>query len=412
LLAASQAALLLRATHGTAAAERAPATGWSGGLDGVWHWRLPDTPNGLRPTQSWHATGAAPDGTIYVGGMDHATNSALYRLEPRRGVLRLVGDARSASEAAGNWQPGETAEKFHTRPLWHDGKVYVASMDRSTMDDAYLSRRGFHWYAYDPARDSFRDLSAAEPGGTGAPHGGLVTLAADPARNLIYGAGVPTGEIFRYDVARGRTQNLGRPPSFDRPYVYTNRMMWVDSRGRLHFTAGGPDPSIYGHVHTWDPDRGFGERRDWPLQGELALEVGQWMADRKTCFLADAEGHVYRFGDEGPSWSYLGKADLPRFLWVFHVSAGGEKAWLATSQGRASALYEFDLAAGRTRRLCALAELGADLAGLDLHTGYDAWDGEGRFYFTSFSSAPGRGVLVTRVDPLRVEAALGRRTKP
>src|SRR3954452_14162249 len=29
----------------------------------------------------------------------------------------------------------------------------------------------FHWYAYDPLDDRFTDLSAVEPGGTGAEHG-------------------------------------------------------------------------------------------------------------------------------------------------------------------------------------------------------------------------------------------------
>src|SRR5579883_1127323 len=170
------------------------AAGWAGRRDGVWSWRLPDTPDGLRPTQSWHAIGSSPSGDIYVAGMDHATNSALYRIAAATNRLRYLGDARAASEAAGNWRPGETAEKFHTRPLWLDGKVYVASLDRSTLDGAYLSRRGFHWYAYDAADGRFRDLSAVEPGGVGAPHLGLVTLAGDPARRLIYGAAVPTGE--------------------------------------------------------------------------------------------------------------------------------------------------------------------------------------------------------------------------
>ena len=51
-----------------------------GTSDGVWYWTLPDTPNGLRPTQSWSGAGSAPDGDIYVAGMDHRTNAALYRL--------------------------------------------------------------------------------------------------------------------------------------------------------------------------------------------------------------------------------------------------------------------------------------------------------------------------------------------
>lgn len=224
--------------------------GWAGKLDGTWHWRLPDTPNGLHPTQSWHATGSAPDGGIYVGGMDHRTNAALYRIEALTGTLRYVGDARSASEAAQNWMPGETAQKFHTRPLWHREKIYVATMDRSDLDAGYLQLRGFHWYAYDPKYESFTDLSASEPGGSAVPHGSLVTLASDPVHNVIYGAGVPTGTIYRYDVASGHTEDLGRPASYKQPYVYTGRVMWVDARGRLYFTASNWDEPATHDMYT------------------------------------------------------------------------------------------------------------------------------------------------------------------
>lgn len=405
---------------GAAALGADGASGWAGRLDGVRLWRLPDTPDGLKPTQSWHSLGSTPSGDIYIGGMDHATNAALYRLDGRTGRLRYVGDARAASEAARNWRPGETAEKFHTRPLWLDGKVYVATLDRSTLDDAYLARRGFHWYAYDPARDRFTDLSAAEPGGSAAAHGGLVTLAADPARQVIYGAAVPTGDIFRYDVRPGRTENLGRPAAYDRPYVYAGRIMWVDSRGRLYFTAGNPfvgryDPAIYAHVYYYDPSTGgFGERKDWRLQEPRALELGRCLPGPKRCFFTDDHGHVYRFDDDGPRWRYLGQAELPQvqsWLWMFQVSDDGRSAYYTTSSWKPEAnpasLYELDLATGTSRRLCSLADLDPALGARQLHTGYDAWDRQGRFYFASFSTEPADNVLVARIDPARIKAALG-----
>lgn len=388
--------------------------GWSGTFDGVRHWTLPNTPNGLEPTQSWHATGSSPDGDIYVAGMDHVTNAALYRLDWRAGKLGFVGDARSASEAAKNWMPGETAQKFHTRPLWHRGKIYVATMDRSTLDDAYLTRRGFHWYAYDPSLGSFTDLSASEPGGSAVAHGNVVTLASDPVRNLIYAAAVPTGEIYRYDVERGRTDNLGRPASYDQPYVYTGRVMWVDSRGRLYFTASNSNsPSVHGHVHYYDPETGFGERKDWSLQEGQALELGQCLGNGKQCIFSDDKGHVYRFDDDGPSWSYLGQIETGQqgvYVWLFDVTADMSKVYTATSTVRRASdptsLYEFDLKTGKTERLCALAELDPALRDLPIHTGYDAWDPDGRFYFASFNARPDQPVILTRVDPARLKAAL------
>jgi outer membrane protein assembly factor BamB len=387
--------------------------GWAGRFDGTWHWALPDAPNGLKPTQSWHATGSAPDGSIYIGGMDHVTNSALYRLNPREGSVRYLGDARSASEAVRNWAPGETAQKFHTRPLWHDGKIYVATMDRSRLTDEYLTRRGFHWYAYDPGTGTFTDLSASEPGGTAVAHGNVVALASDPIRNVIYGAGVPTGEIYRFDVARNRTQVLGRPATYAEPYVYTGRVMWVDSRGRLYFTASNPkNPAVHGHVHYFDPETGFGEERGWALQEGQALEVGQCFDGGRKCLFSDDRGHVYRFDEVEHSWSYLGRIETGHIevqIWQFAASEGKVYAATSTSPHRSdsTALYEFDLKTGITYWVCALADLDPALRNLDIHTGYDAWDSSGRFYFTSFNGNPDQRVIVTRVDPARLTVAIG-----
>ncbi len=395
--------------------------GWAGTLDGTWHWRLPDTPNGLHPTQSWHATGSAPDGDIYVGGMDHKTNAALYRIDAQAGTLRYVGDARSASEAAHNWLLGETAQKFHTRPLWHNGRIYVATMDRSDLDAGYLDRRGFHWYAYDPAHDSFTDLSASEPGGSAVPHGNLVTLASDPARNVIYGAGVPTGEIYRYDVASGHTQGLGRSTSYTQPYVYTGRVMWVDARGRLYFTASNWDePAAHDHVHYYDPETGFGEEKDWLLQDGLALETGQCMEGGKRCLFGDDRGHVYRFDQDAHTWTYLGQVETGKKagwdgveFWLFAPSPDGKSVYVGTSTSprpsEDTTLYKFDFASGRTRRLCTMAELDPALEHLHVHTGFNAWDASGRFYFASFDGSPEHGVIVTRIDPARFEAELVQR---
>jgi hypothetical protein len=403
------------------------ASAWPGQIDGSWHWRLPDTPNGLQPYVSWHATGSAPNGDVYVAGMDHVTNSALYRLRAGTQAFTYVGDARSDSEAAGNWRPGETAEKFHTRPTWHLGNVYVATMDYSKLDGGYLERRGFHWYAFDPSGDSFSDLSAGEPEGVGARHLGLVTIASDPARNLLYGAAVPTGRIFRYDVGAKSTSDLGRPAAYDRDYLYVGRFMWVDSRGRLYLSAGNSRgygapyaPEIYGHVRYYQPGMGFGDLQDWKLEAS-AIESGQCTPDQKTCWVSDDLSHVYRFDDEGPSWSYLGRA-IPKAerAWVFHVSLDGKKAYALASvseAGEPGELYEFDLRDGASRKLCGVADLDPRLADFGLHTGYGTWDQLGRFYFVSFPSPDSpkhrqENAIVTAVDPVRLKSALGLTPQP
>ena len=413
--------LFLAAAARDAAAQSVTAR--PGALDGSWLWVLPTTANGLRPTQSWHATGSSPSGDIYVGGMDHATNSALYRIRPATNRLSYVGDARAASLAAGNLEPGETFEKFHTRPTWINGKIHVATMDYSTIDAGYLARRGSHLYAFDPVAAKLTDLSAGEPGGVSAPHVSVVTLAADPARKLLYEAAAPTGQILRYDLVKKKTTNLGRPSRYDRPYLYVGRFMWVDSRGILYFSAGNTayvaayNPAIYQHIYIYKPGSGFGERTGWRLQGTRAIETGQCISGGAVCYLADDQSRIYRFTNSGPSWAYVGRAVATNeTVWVFHVAADGKRAYVITTQstapGSVPALYEYDLASRTSRRLCAITDIDPAFAGYDRHTGYNAWDDRGRFYFASFPSirSPLFGtvnVRVTAIDPVRLKAALG-----
>jgi hypothetical protein len=394
---------------------------FAGATDGVWYWRLPERPDGTRPVQSWSGAGTGPEGEIYIGGMDHATNTALYRLEPGGdaapgATLRYVGDARSASRAAGNWRPAEVAEKFHTRPAWDGSRVYVATLSHSNLDDGYRQRRGFHWYAYDTGRDAFQDLSAGEPGGVAAPEVGVVSIVADRRRHLIYGVSQPTGDLYRYDIAAGRTTRLGRP-AYGRPYVYVGRALWLDRQGRLYLTAGNPattpaaggpyDPAIFDHVHRFDPATGrFEELETWRLRETCAVDAAQCFPTAGLCYLCDNAGNVYRFaehGPDGPAWSHVGSIDPGAGRnWLFQVSPRGEEAYLLATEGR---FFAMDLPSGRISRHLDLFALEPSLRGLQLY-GYDAWDRQGRFYFAAFGrpSAAFDARLVA-IDPARFLAA-------
>jgi len=383
--------------------------------DAVRTWIIPDTPNGLHSNQNWHALGSAPNGEIYVAGMDHVTNSALFRLRPRSGNLEFLGDARSASEAASNWSPGETAQKFHTRPAWLAGRVYVASLDHSAIDEGYLTRRGFHWYEFDAPEKKFSDLSAREPGGSALEHGGLVTLTADPKRGVLWGATIPDSRLVRFDPRSNITTDFGRPPSFGPGFSYTGRYIWIDSRGRVYFTGGNPawgqkEPeAIFGHVHYFDQAaEAFGENPDWRLGSPTAIEMGQWNRDRTRCYLSDDAGRIYRFDDAGPAWTSLGKLEHDgQWVWVMQLSTDERSIYFVNSGAKEDGLFEFDVASGRTRRLCSLASLHPDLVGRTRHTGHDAWDADGRFYFTSFPWPAETNLLLTRIDPVRLKASLG-----
>lgn len=389
----------------------------AGEVDGLWYWELPSTPNGLRPTQSWSGAGSTPSGDIYVGGMDHQTNSALYRLHLEK--LTYLGDARAASTTVGNWLPHETAEKFHTRPTWVNSNIYVATLPDSRLDASYLGKRGFHWYRWAITARKFADLSAGIGDGTALPHGGPVSIAADANHGVIYGAINPTGQIVRFNLANRTTHVLGRP-NYQRPYVYPGRWMWVDSKGRLYFTAGNSelpyyggeyDPAIFNHVYFHDPVTGFGQRAGWKLHDQRAIDAGQCFPSLRTCYLADNVGHVYRFSEAGPTWTYLGgigQSDQSRygFVWVFHVRADRQRAYLISTSGD---FFEFNLATHAVKRIANIKTIAPRLRAMTYLYGHNAWDLQGRFFFAAFSQNPvnGPNVLLTAIDPERFKKAVG-----
>jgi hypothetical protein len=386
-------------------------------LDGTSIWQLPNSPDGDRPDQCWLAVGSDADGEIYISGHDHSQNSMMYRLFQEDQTLRYIGDARTASQAVNNWQNGETAEKFHTRPIHHNGQVYVATLDSSSMNNSYLNTRGFHWYGYDIEAEAFSDLSANEPNGVGGDHLQIVTIQKDSVNSLLYGMTIPENKLVQYDIETGQTMVLGKPSAWQ-GYFYSNRYMWVDSRGRVYISGGssrnqwnqGESSNVFDHIWFYDPDTGFGELQNFALQGPNAMEVGQWERTNERLYVSDDQGHIYRFTDANASWEFLGRPGFSSSLktWVFQLSADEEKIYIGLSDGnQPNAIYEYDIATGTSFELLKISDLDSQAAVENFITGYDSWDSQGSFYISNFSMYDGDNTFMLGINPVRIKAAKG-----
>lgn len=393
----------------------------NGNLDGVQVWQLPDAPNGDEPVECWLAVGSDIDGDVYISGHDHVNNSMLYRLPNGGDYVSWVGDAETASLAVDNWEPGETAEKFHTRPTHLDGDVYVATLDYSSIDSGYLDRRGFHWYAYNKEADVFSDLSVFEENGVGADLQ-IVGIAADPFNERIYGMSVGDPQLVSYDINAQTTTVLGRPADWEpSDFFYSNRFMWVDSFGTVYITGGssrgqwnrGEDPDVFDNVYTYNPSTGFGIASQFFLQGPNAMEIGQWDRRRETLYTADDQGNIYRFEDATGIFTFLGRPNFDSGFktWIFQLSADEEKIYIGRSDGAVNdnAIWEFDIASGDSYQIASLGELDSAAGQRSFITGYDSWDGVGNFYFSAFDwtnfSGSGDNVHMIGFNPVRVKYA-------
>lgn len=406
---------------GTAAhtADRPVAVGRAGKVSGFTSWVVPPTPNGLTPNQSWLSIGSSPDGQIYITGSDHKTNAALFRLSRKDDQLAYAGDARAASEAAANWLPSETAQKFHVRPLYYRGRLYLATADFTDENDGFLKHRGFHWYAYDASADRFSDLSATEPGGVGGEHASIVAMAIDEDRGLIYGHDTPRGSLYCYNIATGKTANLGKPPCVPDGCHMPGRYLWINHAGRVYFTI-----SACGHVLFYDPKTGFGERKEWRIAAEdhraMVFRTGTLSLDHERVYVADAGGRIYRYDKQDDSFELLGKAasDGADYeckgslkMRAFNLAADEKKIYFINDDAKVSAFWEWDIASHGAKRLCDLSTLD-DRIGADrftVHGGNDSWDDDGYLYFCSFGKDPANPteLVLSRLDPVNLKVQLG-----
>jgi hypothetical protein len=131
---------------------------------------------------------------------------------------------------------------------------------------------------------------------------------------------------------------------------------------------------------------------------------------------------LYLFDDEARTFRQINKGILDAQhistrtgavrVRSMNLSPNEKKLYFVNDSAPVDSLFEWALTPDATpRELASVAALDARLdARYTAFTGHDGWDPQGRFYFTGFGgegvpSTP--NVYVTRIDPVRLKAALG-----
>jgi hypothetical protein len=167
----------------------------------------PDFPVG---DSNYNALAATFDGKIHfvVNTHNSAFGCRYYVFDPKTETVNLAGKLDEVlGEAAATHIP---QGKVHTPLIEHKGKVWFAthtSFYHGDLPELNSGERvpygGGHFMNYDLATGRFNDLAKALPGE------GIITMAMDQEREVLYGLTWPSGILLSYDIGKGALQCWG-----------------------------------------------------------------------------------------------------------------------------------------------------------------------------------------------------------
>lgn len=177
--------------------------------------------------------GASADGTVYFGMGNHTNDAVMLRYDPDADRFDQLGRISAASQAAGNWKSGDTPGKIHTSVHEYNGKMYFASHSADEGDSIdYLNFRGGHLYSWDPATNTLADVNVTD---VAIPNQGVMDIAIDKQRGLIYSIGYPNGHLWQHNLATGEDRLI---TATQQKLGSVSRYLMIGPQGRVFFIYG------------------------------------------------------------------------------------------------------------------------------------------------------------------------------
>ena len=361
-------------------------------------------PRGMSMQQCWNGMGMDDQGRIYIGftsiRSDKREDFPVFRYDPRTGERHFLGTFLDIAAAAGNSRPGEGIPKGHTRMIFADGQMYMASQsfhDLKWEIDTLPSFRGSHLFAFDTAVDHWADLSAPLTGGVVTEHEGLVSLNILPQDHLLVGLAHPSSDIILYDyqahklVKRvpGIPWKLGNPLS---------REIIVAPSGKIYTYRGTEAVNQRHETHSvWVYNIRSGEMKDTGFQMTNGFWIGQTQKrDGSKIYINTTGGELYEFDVATETFKDLGY-ELPKtdkriidYTYAITLSPDEEKIYYILSvlqdpggpegdgSGGSGELYSYDIATGQVAFVQQLPQ--------GIYTSQDLRDNE-NLYFSHFGTA-------------------------
>ncbi len=296
-------------------------------------------PGFLVGDSSYHAVTEASDGRVYfsIGTHQPLHSTQLFRFDPESEQTELVADL---SAVVGIDPTREVPHgKVHTPLIEHDGALYFATHTSTYVGtlpdvqpaDGRTPYQGGHFMRLVLATGEVEAVAAS-----GLPNEGIITMAVDPASDLLYGLTWPSGILLAYDLNTaqmhnwGAVQGRGEWGQLGEDWDFICRSFGVDEQGL-----------VYGSTNTgriWKLDH----RADRPLQHYQQLDLDAVPAVQSEAFTITDEVHFF-----WRNWRTISWNPATESFWGIH--------------GGSSQLFEFSPEQGTLRSVARLLPTGVEV---------------------------------------------------
>lgn len=240
-------------------------------------------------------------------------------------------------------------EKFAKGTDWHYRSV-TAQIHKD-----YAAYPGGHLFRYSPAsarisfqQKAFRINNACPMADLGipVPHEGIYTLLADRKLNAIYGITYPGSQLFRYDIATGKTQVVGRLSTFTPREEYLpliSKVLVQDAEGNVYASAD------RGRLVKYEPFSGKLERLEIRLPGLSGREIfnaveAAVLHPSGIIYGGTTDGYVFAFCPKTGIIRNLGKPLMETRIRAMTVGLDGKIYGLGGRKGGVTRLFRYDVA--------------------------------------------------------------------
>jgi sugar lactone lactonase YvrE len=325
-------------------------------------------PADIELKQCWNALGMDDQGRVYVGisslRNDGREDVAVFRYDPKQQERRFLGTLIEVARMANNLLPGESIPKGHTRIIFADGKMFLASQGfhdfKKDIDDL-PKYRGSHIFVYDISTEKWQDLAAALPNGVVVEHQGIVALNIIRSQRLLIGLLHPHSDIILIDYRKNRIRDTisGIPWKLGNPL---SREIVIAKNGDIYTYRGTEHPSRRKQVNpVWVYD----QKTKSMKKTRFKMTNGFWIGlaesrDGRRVHVSTVNGQLYEFETVTGIFHDLGYM-LPaddydagrriRYQYGITLSPDERKIFfvhsgMANPKGRGE-LYSYDLGTGK-----------------------------------------------------------------